>query len=225
VESLANEVFLGPVLEGRYPDAVLETTRDVTDWAFVRDGDLAQIHQPLDVLGVNYYNTNRVRLWDGTGARQQSDGHGRSAGSAWPGAEDVEFLEQPGPHTEMGWNVDPAGLTELLTGLHARFPDLPLLITENGAAFPDAVADDGRVHDDDRVDYVRRHLGAVLDAVDAGADVRGYFLWSLMDNFEWAYGYSKRFGIVRVDYDTLERTPKDSALWYADLIRSRDLGT
>ncbi|WP_147796201.1 GH1 family beta-glucosidase [Cellulomonas sp. Y8] len=225
VESLANEVFLGPVLEGRYPDAVLETTRDVTDWAFVRDGDLAQIHQPLDVLGVNYYNTNRVRLWDGTGARQQSDGHGRSAGSAWPGAEDVEFLEQPGPHTEMGWNIDPAGLTELLTGLHARFPELPLLITENGAAFPDTVADDGRVHDDDRVDYVRRHLRAVLDAVDAGADVRGYFLWSLMDNFEWAYGYSKRFGIVRVDYDTLERTPKDSALWYADLIRSRDLGT
>jgi beta-glucosidase len=223
VEALANDVFLGPMLEGRYTDRLLEVTREVTDWSFVHDGDLAAVRQPIDVLGVNYYNTNLVRIWDGTGDREHADGHGRTAGSAWPGAEDVEFLRQPGPYTEMGWNIEPSGLVDLLTELHELYPDLPLMITENGAAFPDKVGPDGGVQDDDRIDYIQRHLEAVLEARDHGVDVRGYFLWSLMDNFEWAYGYSKRFGIVRVDYDTLERTPKASARWFADLIRTRTL--
>ncbi len=100
---------------------------------------------------------------------------------------------------------------------------LPLVITENGAAFDDEVAPDGAIHDDARIDYVRRHLAAALDARADGVDLRGYFVWSLLDNFEWRYGYARRFGIVRVDYDTLERTPKDSALWYRDVIATRTL--
>jgi len=123
----------------------------------------------------------------------------------------------------MGWPIDASGMTELLLSMAGRYPDLPLMITENGAAFPDPVAADGAVHDQDRIDYLRAHIDAVGAALDAGADVRGYFVWSLMDNFEWSWGYEKRFGIVRVDYDTLERTPKDSARFYAELIRTRRL--
>jgi beta-glucosidase len=123
----------------------------------------------------------------------------------------------------MGWNIEPEGLTELLVELHERYPSLPLAVTENGAAFADEVAPDGRVHDDLRVAYLHDHIDAVGAAMDAGADVRGYFVWSLMDNFEWAYGYDRRFGIIRVDYATCERTLKDSALWYRDLIASRTI--
>ena len=123
----------------------------------------------------------------------------------------------------MGWNIDPTGLTELLLRLRRDYPGLPLMITENGAAFPDEVSADGRVHDADRIDYLHRHIDAVAEAIDAGADVRGYFLWSLMDNFEWAYGYDQRFGIIRVDHDTLERTWKDSAHWYRDVVAANAL--
>ena len=222
VDALANGVFLGPMLEGSYPAETLEVTRGITDWSFVHDGDLEIIHQPIDVLGINYYSTNLVRLWDGSGERRRADGHGASTATAWPGADDVEFLPTEPPHTDMGWNIDPRGLEELLVELGGRYPDQPMMITENGAAFPDVV-EDGRIHDTDRIDYVRRHLSAVLDARAKGVDVRGYFLWSLLDNFEWSYGYSKRFGIVRVDYDTLERLPKDSAHWYASVVKSRTL--
>src|SRR5699024_8242333 len=121
--------------------------------------------------------------------------------------------------TQMGWNIDPSGLTELLIGLSERFPMLPLIVTENGAAFEDTL-EGNRVHDDDRIDYVKRHLVALEEATRQGADVRGYFLWSFLDNFEWAYGYSKRFGIVYIDYETQERTIKDSGRWYRDMIRS-----
>jgi beta-glucosidase len=123
----------------------------------------------------------------------------------------------------MGWNIDPGGMTELLVGLSRRYPGLPLMITENGAAFDDVVSPDGAVHDPRRVAYLHDHVEAVGAAMDAGADVRGYMVWSLMDNFEWAYGFHKRFGIVRIDYDTLARTPKDSAAWYRDLVRTRVL--
>ena len=214
LDAVSNRVFFGPMLEGAYPHDLKADTAGITDWSFVQAGDLEQIHQPLDVLGINYYFTNRVRLRaDGEG--QDPDPAPAPSPSPFPGADVVEFLPPTGTLTEMGWNIEAAGLRDLLTGIATTYPDLPLMVTENGAAFPDEVADDGAVHDDARIDYIRRHLGAVLDAIDAGADVRGYFVWSLMDNFEWAYGYGKRFGIVRVDYDTLERTPKDSAAWYA----------
>ncbi|MFI5952969.1 GH1 family beta-glucosidase [Cryptosporangium sp. NPDC051539] len=223
VDALANGVFLGPMLEGAYPAESLEVTRAITDWSFVQDGDLELIRQPIDVLGVNYYSTSRVALWDGVGERQRADGHGASSATAWPGADDVEFLPTDPPHTDMGWNIDPQGLEDLLVELGRRYPDQPMMVTENGAAFPDVVTEDGRIHDAERTDYVRRHLRAVLNVREKGVDVRGYFLWSLLDNFEWSYGYSKRFGIVRVDYETLERTPKDSARWYASVVRNRSL--
>jgi len=139
------------------------------------------------------------------------------------GAADIEFLQQPGPYTAMGWNIDPSGMEELLTDIGRRYPNLPLMVTENGAAFYDTVSEDGQVHDADRVSYLHGHIDAVGRAIDAGADVRGYFLWSLLDNFEWAWGYDRRFGIVRVDFDTLERTVKDSAKWYSRLIASNQL--
>ena len=108
----------------------------------------------------------------------------------------------------------------MLLRLHRDHPGLPLMITENGAAFDDEVSPDGRVHDERRVSYLHDHIDAVGQAIDAGADVRGYFVWSLMDNFEWSFGYSKRFGVIHVDYETLERTPKDSARWYAEVTRA-----
>jgi beta-glucosidase len=123
----------------------------------------------------------------------------------------------------MGWNIDPSGMFELLTDIGSRYPDLPLMVTENGAAFYDEVSDDGQVQDADRVSYLHGHINAVGEAIDAGVDVRGYFLWSLLDNFEWSWGYDRRFGIIRVDYDTLKRTVKDSGRWYSELIRTRQL--
>jgi beta-glucosidase len=223
IDAVANRVFLQPVLEGAYPQDLLEDTARVTDWSFVADGDLATIHTGLDVLGINYYSTQRVRRYVPDHERIVADGHGASAVSAWVAAEAVEFLPQPGPHTAMGWNIDPSGMIELLGRIHAQYPGLPMMVTENGAAFDDEVAPDGRVHDAGRLDYLHGHIDAVGAAMDAGADVRGYFVWSLMDNFEWAYGFSRRFGVVRVDYDTLERTWKDSAYWYAELIRTSAL--
>jgi beta-glucosidase len=220
IDALANRAFTGPMLRGEYPADLLEDTRDVTDWAFVEPGDLDLIKQPIDFLGVNYYATATVRTWDGVSPKQSADGHKPSSGTAWPGSEDVEFLTQPGPYTEMGWNIAPEGLEELLVSLSEQFPELPLIITENGAAFAD-VEIEGRVHDDKRVDYLSRHFVAAHRAIERGVDLRGYMVWSLMDNFEWGYGYSKRFGIIHVNYDTLERVVKDSGLWLADVARSK----
>jgi beta-glucosidase len=218
VDALANRAFLGPLLDGQYPADLLEDTAHVTDWSFVHDGDTATIQIPLDVLGVNYYSTNLVRRWDGAGDPGAADGHGNAAGSPWVGATDVEFVRPPGPYTAMGWNIDASGMTELLVRIHREHPDLPLMVTENGAAFEDVVADDGTVADPKRISYLHDHIDAVGAAMDAGADVRGYFAWSLMDNFEWSYGYDRRFGIIRVDYETGERTWKESAHWYRDVI-------
>lgn len=225
VDALANRAFTGPMLRGAYPDDLLADTASVTDWSFVRDGDLAAVQQPIDVLGVNYYSTVTVGLWDGVGPRQANDGHkSTGAGTAWPGSHEVlEFHPQDGPLTTMGWNIAPEALEELLVSLGEQFPAQALMVTENGAAFDDVVADDGRIHDDDRVDFLRRHFAAAHRAIGRGVDLRGYFVWSLLDNFEWGYGYAKRFGIVRVDFDTLERTVKDSGLWYAELARTGEM--
>ena len=210
------------MLHGAYPADLLEDTAEVTDWAFVQQGDAELIHQSIDILGVNYYSTTAVRLWDGVSEKLSADGHKPAAGTPWPGADCVEFVQQKGPHTDMGWNIAPDGFEDLLLAVHHEFPDLPLMITENGAAFPDVVQD-GRVHDAERIDYLRRHITAVHRSIEAGVDLRGYLVWSLLDNFEWAYGYTMRFGIVRVDYDTLLRTKKDSAHWYAELAASKRL--
>ncbi len=218
VDAVANRVFLGPMLDGAYPADLLEDTRAVTDWRFVRDGDEATINAPLDVLGVNYYAPTLVRRWDGVSPRATADGHNDGAGSPWVGCDDIDFLPQPGPYTQMGWPIDATGLTELLQRLHREYPDLPVMITENGAAFDDRVDADGRVRDQRRIDYLRDHVAAAGRARETGVDLRGYFVWSLLDNFEWAYGYSKRFGLVHVDYATQRRTWKDSAHWYRGVI-------
>jgi beta-glucosidase len=123
----------------------------------------------------------------------------------------------------MGWSIDATGMTDLLLRLHRDHPGLPLAITENGAAFDDRVDPDGRVRDGRRIDYLRDHLDAVGQAIDEGVDVRGYFAWSLLDNFEWSYGYGKRFGMIHVDYETQRRTWKDSAHWYRDVVSANGL--
>jgi beta-glucosidase len=222
IDALANRAFTGPMLLGAYPDDLVADTASVTDWSFVRDGDLETIAQPIDVLGVNYYSTATVRMWDGVSPRQRNDGHkAAEGGTAWPGSDEaVEFVEQPGPYTAMGWNIAPEGLEELLLSLRDQFPAQALMVTENGAAFDDVVAEDGSVPDPDRTDYLRRHFTAAHRALQEGVDLRGYFVWSLLDNFEWGYGYAKRFGLVRVDFDDQTRTVKDSGRWYSRLARS-----
>ena len=223
IDALANRIFLQPVLAGEYPADLLADTAGITDWSFVQPGDNATIATPIDVLGVNYYAPTLVGKYSGDGPRSMADGHGKAAASPWPACEDVEFLEQPGPRTAMDWTVDSTGLRDLLLRLGREYPGTPLLITENGAAYADVVDADGALHDAPRIDYLRGHLAAVHAAAAAGVDLRGYFVWSLMDNLEWAYGFSKRFGIVRVDFETCQRTWKDSAYWYRHVIAGNAL--
>ncbi|MEU6055603.1 GH1 family beta-glucosidase [Streptomyces xanthochromogenes] len=223
IDDLANGIFHGPMLHGAYPANLFADTAPVTDWSFVHDGDLRAIQQPLDALGLNYYTTSLVSAADPGQADARADGHGASAHSPWPGATSVAFHQPPGERTAMGWTIDPSGLYDLLLRYTKEAPGLPLLVTENGAACEDGPAPDGSVHDPDRIGYLHDHLATVRRAMEAGADVRGYYLWSLMDNFEWSFGYGKRFGAVYVDYATLARTPKSSARWYAELARTGEL--
>jgi beta-glucosidase len=219
VDGLQNRVFLDPVLRGSYPADVQDDTAAVTDWSFVHDGDLEVISAPIDVLGVNYYSPTIVRHWTRERPKESADGHGDGAASPWIACDDVEFPVQHGPKTDMGWSVDPDGLTELLLRIAREAPGVQVMVTENGAAYPDVVDADGHIADTDRIDYLRTHLAAVHRAIEAGVPVAGYYVWSLLDNFEWAWGYGKRFGIVHVDYDTQVRTLKESAHFYAGVIR------
>lgn len=196
-----NEQFLHPALLGHYPPELAEIFGDAwPDWPAE---DFALIRQPLDYVGINYYTRSVT-----------------AAGDSYPLRTRV--VRQPsGTYTETGWEVFPQGLTDLLLWFKDTYGALPVYITENGAAFFDPpVAEGGRVRDPLRIDYLRKHLTAIRDAIDAGVDVRGYMAWSLLDNLEWSLGYSKRFGIVHVDYATQQRTPKDSARWYSDIIAS-----
>ena len=200
IDGLMNRWFLDPVLTGGYPEDVVADLGDLVRPDLLREGDAEAIHRPLDFLGVNYYTRHVV----GAGL--------------WPGTADVRFqLDNGLPRTATGWDVDPAGLVDVLARLQADYPAIPVVLTENGAAFDDVLVD-GRVDDQDRVAFLRDHLAALGSMIERGLDVRGYFAWSLMDNFEWAEGYAKRFGIVHVDFETQVRTPKASARWYADVI-------
>ncbi|GAA1931643.1 GH1 family beta-glucosidase [Streptomyces sodiiphilus] len=223
IDALQTRIFSGPLLHGAYPEDLLADTSHVTDWSFVRDSDLAAICRPLDSLGINYYCPTLVSAPTGDEAVKGHDGHGSSSHSPWVGSENVVFHQHPGELTEMGWSIDPTGLTDLLLRFHGESPGLPIYVTENGAAFDDKPDASGQVHDPERIAYVRGHLSAVHEAIHRGADVRGYFLWSLLDNFEWAYGYSKRFGMVYMDFETLQRIPKSSARWYSRVIGSGEL--
>jgi beta-glucosidase len=200
-----NRWFLDPVLRGSYPEDLLEHyARRVGPIDAIRDGDLEVIAGPIAFLGVNYYFPSRAR----------ADSDERPLG--------VALVAGPPPHTAMGWEVEPAGLHELLVRLDRDY-GVPVVITENGAAFDDPPALDGVVEDPQRVAYLEGHVDAVARAIADGVDVRGYFAWSLMDNFEWSRGYAKRFGIVHVDYDSQRRTVKRSGEWYRDLIaRTRE---
>ncbi|MTE19170.1 beta-glucosidase [Streptomyces sp. TRM43335] len=219
IDALANRIFDGPMLRGVYDQDLIRDTARLTDWSFVEDGDLENIHQPLDALGINYYTPTLVSA-SADRKLPRRDGHGGGAQSPWPASEDIAFHQTPGETTDMGWTIDPTGLHDLLVHYHRETGGLPLYITENGMACDDKPSPDGTVHDPDRVAYLHSHLSTVQRAIADGVDVRGYFLWSLLDNFEWAYGYSKRFGAVYVDFESLARTPKSSALWYAQVART-----
>ncbi len=207
-DGLGVRIYLDPLVHGRYPADVLEDLAGSGVRLPVQDGDLDVISTPLDMLGVNYYSSHRHSGSTEDGRTVDDDGK--------PVSRSVPY---GAPQTAMGWEIVPGGITELLVRLSLDYPGLPVVITENGAAFDDQADDSGFVADSDRVAYLSGHLNAVAAAMQRGADVRGYFAWSLMDNFEWSFGYDKRFGIVRVDYQTLQRTPKQSALWYRDTIR------
>ena len=190
---LFNRWYVEPVLGFGSP---ADTMPDVGwDGREILDGDLDVIARPIDVLGVNYYCRDIV-------------------------ADDPEHVPDRGPVTGSGWEIYPQGLTDILHWVHRSYGFSRYLVTENGAAMDDRPDARGRVEDSDRIDYHRQHLVAVHDAIRDGVPVEGYFAWSLLDNFEWAYGYTRRFGIVRVDYDTFARVPKASADWYAEVART-----
>ncbi len=189
-----NRWFLDPLLRGCYPDDAAEAFLPLEPPC--RDGDLRLIGAPIDFLGLNYYTRNVVR--------------------ADPAGEPV-VVETDGPRTDMGWEVYPDGLFDWLVRLRDDYDCPPILVTENGAAYPDVRRGDS-VDDPERLAYIRDHVHAVERAVEQGVPVGGYFVWSLLDNFEWAFGYSCRFGIVYVDFRTLERIPKSSYRWYRDAI-------
>lgn len=210
--TLHNRTWFDPLFTGAYPDNEKETWGGLADGSYRREGDLETIGRPLDFLGVNFYRPIMLR----DAPHTEPDPALRTAVDI--GAEQVSF--DGVRHTTMGWPVVPRSFEDLLVDLDRRYPGLPpILITENGSAEPDEPDPAGRVHDRDRVDYLRDHLFALAGAIEAGVDVRGYFVWSLLDNFEWAYGYERRFGLVRVDYRTLERHPKDSYHWYRDHLK------
>ena len=201
-DAYMNRQYLDPALLGSYPDEMQEIFGDA--WLSHAADDFTLIRQPLDFLGINYYTRSVTRHDD----------------AAWPVR--ASGVRQPGAlYTETGWEVHPESLTRVLLWVTERYGRLPLYITENGAAFPDPPTVEGDTHDDPlRVEYYRTHLKAAWDAIQQGVNLRGYCAWSLLDNFEWSLGYEKRFGIVHVDYATQRRTPKASARFYADVIRT-----
>lgn len=224
-DGLTNRFFVEPLLRGAYPADVLDDLGPLWPEDLVRDGDLAAVSTDLDVLGVNYYTGELVSGVVPTRAGAAADlARSRGLAPSRVGSEHVRTVPRDLPVTAMGWEVLAEGLGDLLRRLHREYTSprgTYLVVTENGAAYEDRVESDGRVRDDARTDYLRGHLREVTRARSDGADVRGYFAWSLLDNFEWAYGYSQRFGLVHVDYDTQRRTPKNSALWFAQVAGSR----
>jgi len=219
IDGLSNRIFLDPVLRGSYPEDVKADLAKITDFGFVQDGDMAVVSTPLNVLGINYYSRHVVA----TPAPDSSPAAYWRKPSCYPGSEHVEFRTRGFPVTAMGWEIDAPGLVETLVRVHEEYTQIPLYVTENGAAFDDRIGPDGQVEDPQRVDYFDQHLRACHQAISAGVPLKGYFGWSLLDNFEWAWGYSRRFGMIYVDYPTQRRIPKSSARWYAEVTRRNGL--
>ncbi|MGH3732424.1 MAG: GH1 family beta-glucosidase [Acidimicrobiales bacterium] len=218
-----NRLFLDPVFHGEYPEDMLEHYKDSKPgFSVVREGDLALISAPLDFLGVNYYFPSTVV--DVSRAKEaRLAGYFVATGEQFPDLR-VRSLETPGrDKTAMDWEIEASGLTSLLIRIGEEYTTLPIYITENGAAFEDYVDPNGEVKDHNRVAYLQEHISAVHDAIDAGVNVQGYFVWSLLDNFEWALGYSRRFGIVWVDFPSGDRMKKESFTWYRDTIQTNSV--
>jgi len=201
-DGIMNRWFMEPHHHGRYPDDTLAQFNGAM--AEPQAGDMAIINRPGDFLGVNYYTRMVCK-----------------AGSDAPLR--VDMVQQRGEHTEMGWEVYPEGLYDLLMRLHRDYAPRSLLITENGAAFDDQLDKQGQIKDTRREAYLREHFVQAQRAIAAGAPLHGYFVWSLRDNFEWSHGYGKRFGLIHVDYATLTRTVKQSGRWYSQVTRQNGL--
>ncbi|BDZ54487.1 GH1 family beta-glucosidase [Agromyces marinus] len=226
IDGQFNRVFLDPIFRGHYAGDLLADVGHLGLRDAIQPGDLEIISTPINALGVNYYHGESVSDQPAThplGGHAPTD---RPIRSPFPAADHVHFHSQGLPQTAMGWEVQPDGLRELLGRVHREYTGpagVRMFVTENGAAYDDEVTADGAVHDSDRTEFLLAHLDAILDAIEEGTPVHGYFYWSILDNFEWAWGYEKRFGLVRVDYETQQRTLKDSGLAYQQVIRDRCL--
>jgi beta-glucosidase len=214
VDGMQNRIFLDPIVRGAYPADVIEHLAGHVSLDFMRDGDEKVIAAPIDMLGINYYRPLIVEA-----RRAPSDG----ARPSWPGEESIGMRIADGARTAMGWDVDADGLEELLVRVQRDYGPLRLYVTENGAAYDDDPDGDGHIHDAERVAFLEQHVRAAHRAIAAGVDLAGYFVWSLLDNFEWAEGYARRFGLVYVDYETQRRIPKESAVWYRRVIAMNGL--
>jgi beta-glucosidase len=207
-----NRFWMDAFMKGSYPQILLDEFGPELS-AFIKPGDLESATVKNDFIGINYYFDNYIHPSKGAGAQSHSI-------SGLFGLDIDETA--PGPLTDMGWPLTPFGLTQLLVRWHKEYGNaLPnLFVTENGVAYDEGISEDGKCHDQRRIEYLRTHLQAISDAIAEGSPVKGYYEWSLMDNFEWALGYDKRFGIVHVDFDTQKRTIKDSGHWYAETIKA-----
>ena len=194
-------LFLNPIFKGNYPEKVLELALQFLPKGFEKD--LSEIQSPIDFVGINYYSGSAVKYDPGS-------------------FMGIKIVQRNLPKTEMGWEIEPEGFYRILKGVQDEYNPKEIYVTENGAAFKDTV-EDGEIHDNDRIDYLAKHFEQALKAISDGVNLRGYFVWSLMDNFEWAEGYSKRFGIIYVDYSTQKRIMKDSAKWYKKVIQNNGL--
>ena len=212
MDGIMNRLWLD-LLAGRgIPSDIMENSQQFTDWSFINDSDLAYISRPIDWLGINYYNPQRIASVNDGGA--VGIGNGQRL-DAFPGTPPIKFAPK-GPLTEMGWEMDPSSLITTLSATQERLPNIPLYITENGGAFPDPMVN-GMIDDQDRLNYYASHIDAALKAKERGVDLRGYFAWSLLDNLEWAEGWTKRFGLFHVDRETQKRTAKSSAYFFREL--------
>ncbi len=206
-DQLLNRITLEPLFKGNYPEQLFEIYTSEFGPIDIESGDLELINNPIDFLGINYYTRNIIK----------NDPQANGLGISEVKPADKEY-------TEMNWEVYPEGLYNVLKRVNADYTDLPLYVTENGAAFNDEISNDGKVHDERRISYLQGHFQAAHQAIEAGIPLQRYYVWSLMDNFEWSYGYTKRFGLIFIDYQNKqERILKDSAYWYQSVIERNGL--
>ena len=204
-DGFMNRWYLDPIFKACYPEDMEEIYKGFeVEFDFIKNGDLEKISIKNDFLGVNYYSRHLVKFSQNSGLN-------------------FEAVHGNFERTAMDWGIVPQALYDLTLRLRKEYTKIPIYITENGAAFDDIISEDGKIHDDKRIDYIREHLKKVAELNEKGADIRGYYVWSLIDTFEWSHGYAKRFGIIFIDYESQKRIFKNSALWYKNLIKKRKL--